>query len=256
MQFSVISFNIRFGLAADGTNGWTCRKDAVAALFDKYRPNFVGVQELNRFQTDFLLEILPEYDCVGIYEPAPDYWQDSAIFYRKTIECTGSQHFFLSETPSVRSRSWGSKWPRQCTMGRFTIGSNDLVCINTHFDFEEPAQFNSARLIWHKIRAECPDIPAVLMGDFNAEPQSKAYRWFTGKIDEGRSSTRPDFEETFKEPYPGSYHRFTGRPVAGLIDWILYRGRLRPKEPFVIEDSFDGLYPSDHFPVMACFEFV
>jgi endonuclease/exonuclease/phosphatase family metal-dependent hydrolase len=101
--------------------------------------------------------------------------------------------------------------------------------------------------------SQLQDIPAILAGDFNTEPDSKTYRWFTGQIDAGMN-LRPDFQETFKNPYPGTYHRFTGRPIVGLIDWILYRGAIRLKDCLVIEDSFDGLYPSDHFPVMASFE--
>ncbi len=253
MLLSVISFNIRFGLADDGPNGWEYRKQAVAGLFQKYRPDFIGAQEMNDFQTEFLREMLPEYNYVGVRKPAPDYWQNNVIFYRNSIDCLDWQHFFLSETPSVPSRSWGSKWPRQCTIGRFKLNSRQLVCIDTHFDFEEPAQYGSAQLIWQKIATQFQDIPAILMGDFNAKPDSKAYRWFTGRIDEGMD-TFPDFKETFRSPYPATYHRFTGKPIVGLIDWILYRGDLRLKECFVIEDSFDGVYPSDHFPVMAYFE--
>ena len=91
------------------------------------------------------------------------------------------------------------------------------------------------------------------MGDFNAEPDSKTYRWLTGQSDEA-VDTLPDLKETFKSPYPGTSHRFTGKQTTGLIDWILYRGDLRFKKCIVIEDSFDGIFPSDHFPLMAYFE--
>lgn len=254
MLLSVMSFNIRFGLADDGPNGWTYRKHAVAGLFRKYRPDFISVQEPNDFQTEFLREMLPEYNHIGVRKPAPDFWQNNVIFYRNSIDCLDEQHFFLSETPSVPSRSWGSQWPRQCTIGRFNLNSRELVCVNTHFDFEEPAQYQSAQLIWQKIVTQFSDYPAILMGDFNAEPDSKAYQWFTGQINEGMD-TLPDFKTTFKSPYPGTYHQFTGKPIVGLIDWILYRGEFRLKKCLVIEDSFDGLYPSDHFPIMAHFEF-
>lgn len=254
MLLSVISFNIRFGLADDGPNGWVHRKHAVAGLFQKYRSDFIGVQELNDFQTHFLQEILPEYSYIGVRTPAPDFWQNNVIFYRNSIKCLYSEHFFLSETPSVPSRSWGSKWPRQCTIGRFAMDSREMAFINTHFDFEEPAQYHSAQLIWKKVTAQLQDIPAVLMGDFNAKPDSKTYRWLTGQINE-KINTPPDFKETFKHPYPKTYHRFTGEPIVGLIDWILYRGELRPTKCMVIKDSFDNMYPSDHFPIMAHFEF-
>lgn len=253
MLFTVISFNIRFGLADDGMNKWTYRKHAVAELFNKYPADFICVQELNDFQTEFLVKLLPEYHHIGIHKPAPDFWQNNVIFYRNTIECMDKQHFFLSETPFQPSSSWGSRWPRQCTIGRYKTGSYELICINTHFDFKEPVQHKSAQLIWQTITTQFQDIPAILTGDFNAEPDSKTYRWLTGQFDEV-TNTLPDFKETFKSPYPGTFHRYTGKPITGLIDWILYRGDLRVKKYLAIEDSFDGIFPSDHFPVMAYFE--
>jgi endonuclease/exonuclease/phosphatase family metal-dependent hydrolase len=253
MLFSVISFNIRFGLADDGTNNWPYRKHAVAGLFHKYPADFICVQELNDFQTEFMYKLLPKYNSIGVHKGAPDFWQNNVIFYRNTIECIDKQHFFLSETPSQPSISWGSRWPRQCTIGRYKAGSGELICINTHFDFEEPAQHKSAQLIWQKISTQFQDTPVILSGDFNAEPDSKTYRWLTGEFDE-TADTLPDFKETFKKPYPGTFHRFTGKPITGLIDWILYRGDLRFKKCLVIKDSFDGMFPSDHFPLMAYFE--
>jgi endonuclease/exonuclease/phosphatase family metal-dependent hydrolase len=253
MLFTVISFNIRFGLADDGMNNWANRKHAVAELFNKYPADFICVQELNDFQTDFLVKLLPNYNHIGYHKPAPDYWQNNVIFYRNTIECIDKQHFFLSETPFQPSSSWGSRWPRQCTIGRYKAGFRDFICINTHFDFKEPVQHKSAQLIWQTITTQFQDIPAVLTGDFNAEPDSKTYKWFTGKFDKIASSL-PDFKETFISPYPGTFHRYTGKPLTGLIDWILYRGDLNFNKCIVIEDSFEGVFPSDHFPIMAYFE--
>ena len=254
MLFSVISFNIRFGLADDGMNQWAYRKHAVARLFQQYRADFISVQELNDFQIEFLNKLLPEYHYIGVHQPAPDFWQNNVIFYRNTIDCLEKQHFFLSDTPSQPSRSWGSKWPRQCTIGRYKLGSRELLCINTHFDFKEPAQRQSAQLIWHQITTRFhQDLPAILMGDFNAEPDSKTYKWLTGLPNEALD-TIPDFNETFKHPYPGTCHQFTGKPTTGLIDWILYRGDLKFKKCQVIADSFDGMFPSDHFPLMAYFQ--
>lgn len=37
------------------------------------------------------------------------------------------------------------------------------------------------------------------------------------------------------------------------IDWILYRGDLHVEYAQIVERSFDGVYPSDHFPLIAEF---
>jgi endonuclease/exonuclease/phosphatase family metal-dependent hydrolase len=51
---SVLTMNLRFGLAADGPNGWHHRKDCFPSFFEKYRKDFIGLQEANDFQTEFI----------------------------------------------------------------------------------------------------------------------------------------------------------------------------------------------------------
>ena len=50
-------------------------------------------------------------------------------------------------------------------------------------------------------------------------------------------------------------HDFTGKKTERHIDWILYRNGLSPVFEQVIQDSFNGLFPSDHYPVRAGFCF-
>ena len=110
----------------------------------------------------------------------------------------------------------------------------------------------AVRVIQRQLAAFSPEIPVILMGDFNATPESPCYRWLTGKEDNDEVSM--DFNETFTAPAPSTFHGFTGKPVAGHIDWILFRGPLRLKASRVLEGSVDGAYVSDHYPVEAIFE--
>jgi len=73
---SVLTLNLRFGLAADGPNGWRHRKDCFPSFLEKYRKDFIGLQEANDFQTDFISKILTDYNF---------YWQEKscAIFLAK-----------------------------------------------------------------------------------------------------------------------------------------------------------------------------
>jgi endonuclease/exonuclease/phosphatase family metal-dependent hydrolase len=110
----------------------------------------------------------------------------------------------------------------------------------------------AARLIKEQLSSYDNDIPTILMGDFNATPESSCYRWLTG--DEVDEVSGLDFSETFKMPYPSTLHRFTGKPAGGYIDWILYRGPVRLRGCDAVQEPVDGIYPSDHFPVTATFE--
>jgi endonuclease/exonuclease/phosphatase family metal-dependent hydrolase len=249
---SVLSLNLRFGLADDGLNAWEHRKASVVKLFREHSPDLIATQEANDFQIDFLAQNLSEYLYIGRRHPSPKFWQDNILFYRKTIVCKDELHLFLSETPHVPSRSFGSRFPRQATLGLFHVNDQPLICINTHFDFENPAQMGAARLIKEQLASYDNDIPTILMGDFNATPESLCYRWLTG--DDVDEESGLNFSETFKMPYPSTLHRFTGKPAGGYIDWILYRGPIRLRGCDTVQEPVDGVYPSDHFPVTAVFE--
>ena len=251
-ELSVLSLNLRFGLADDGPNGWEYRKESVVKLFRREHPDFIATQEANHFQLDFLVDNLPDYGHIGRRIPAPEFWQDNILFYRKPIVCNQQLHFFLSETPFIPSRSFGSEFPRQGTLGHFRIDNRALICVDTHFDFETPAQMGAARVLKAQLASFPNDIPVILVGDFNATPDSQSYQWFTGKEVHGENGL--NFKETFKKPYPSTFHRFTGEPAGGHIDWILYRGPLHLKTCQVLQEPLDGTHPSDHFPVKAIFE--
>lgn len=254
-RFSVLTLNLRFGLAEDGPNSWRFRQKAFPEFFDRYRSDFLCLQEANDFQIDYFSQILPEYDYIGKRHPAPAFWQNNVIFYKNDWKCNERQHFYLSSTPTIPSRSAKSRWPRQCTLGLFAKGNFRLICVNTHFDFDVSVRIESARLILQRIFCFPDDIPAVLLGDFNASPADPCYRILTGK-EQGSPADRPYFSNVFKKPYPGTFHGFSGKNQGEHIDWILYRPGIVQESCTVVRDTFKGIYLSDHFPLSAVFRWV
>ena len=246
--FSAMTLNLRFGLAEDGPNDWVHRKAGYPHLFRAHSPDFIGMQEVNPFQLLFLDGLLADYDFIGRREDAPPGWQDNPIFYRKGWRCVFRHRFFLSHTPDVPSRLSGSKWPRQCVMGIFERGGKTLAVVNTHMDFAADVQEESAHIILRMLREKGIRPPTILLGDFNAQPHSPGYRVFTAP-----DSCDPPFRDVFEDDYSFTFHDFTGEDSGGHIDWMLYRGGIEAVEKKIIRERFEGLYPSDHFPVMASF---
>lgn len=247
--------NLRFGLAEDGQNGWVHRKKGYPSFVSQYPADFYSFQEANDFQVSYIEGLLQDYSHIGMRTPAPPTWQSNVIFFSSRWECVASQHFYLSPTPSVPSRFEGSEWPRQCTLGIFQSEGRFLVCINTHFDFSTDVQEKSARVILEALETLQISAPVVLMGDFNADPFSPCYRIFTQTDLLGMPSVEP-FQDAFEQPFPGSFHGFTGRSTGDHIDWILYQGNLELTHRYVIEDKFSGQFLSDHFPLQAYFKFI
>lgn len=241
----VMSLNLRFGLADDGPNRWSQRTGAVEALLNKWPCDFYAFQEANDFQIEFLTQCLPDHDHIGQRIPAPDYWQSNVIFFNRQWRCLRNRHFYLSRTPDRPSKDDDSRWPRQCTIGMFERHTHRLIGINTHFDFEATVQKRSARLIIERLNQMGNGWPALLMGDFNASPDSDCAAVF-GAPETGR------FRHLFEPPYIATHHGFSGQVRnAPAIDWIMYRGDLEKKSAGVITQSFEGMFPSDHFPIVA-----
>jgi len=252
---SVFTLNLRFGLADDGPNSWEFRKKGFPILLNEFLSDFMAFQEVNDFQGDFLKTILIGYHNIGKRKPSPRFWQNNLIFYKESWHCVKWEHFYLSATPDIPSRSPKSQWPRQCTIGLFKRNDRQLLMINTHFDFDEQIQVESASYIMERLLKFPLDIPAILVGDFNCKPSQPCHKVFTGDNQDivNTSATRY-FKPVFNKPYPGTHHGFSGRAGENQIDWIMYRGNLKPVKWGVIRDKFAGFYPSDHFPLYAVFE--
>ena len=251
LRFSLMTVNVRFGLADTGTHSWNNRKNAFASLLNDWHADFIAMQEVNDFQAAYFKSLLPDYGVIGERIPAPSFWQNVLIFYHRDWQCQKHQRFFLSHAPDIPSRMVESRWPRQCVMGRFNKDGFQVTCINTHFDFAEQVQQQSARIILDRLADFSPDDnPQFLTGDFNAGPESACHRIFTEAA--GRSAE--PFRDVFQNDVSGTFHKFTGRAVSDRVDWILWRQGARLKDKRIITDQFDGIYPSDHFPVYAAFD--
>jgi len=251
---SVLSLNLRFGLADDGPNSWQYRKNSYPFLLKSYCADFFGFQEVNNFQLDFLKKILNEYNFIGERQSAPSFWQNNIIFYHRKWECVYQDHFYLSPTPTIPSRFRKSRWPRQCTIGVFKNIDSELIIANTHFDFDTSVQTQSAALIMQRLSEISSVIPTILMGDFNTTPHSPSYKIFTGQKNDHRNKGSEYFKNVFKNPFPGTFHGFKDDKTGDHIDWILYRGGLIPEKSKIIRGKIKGFYPSDHFPLFAVFK--
>ena len=245
-NYSVMTMNLRFGLADDGDNSWQDRKHLCAELLKRYPSSFLGIQESNHFQTRFLMRNLWDHHFIGWHNPSKERWQSNLIFYHNTWECLKSKHYFLTATPDVESKIKGSKWPRQCVIGLFQNTSHRIIIANTHFDFAESVQEKSAALVIRFLSEFPKDCPVVITGDFNSNPGSKAHIVFQTN----------GFAEAFDNQHSTTSHRFTGKETLDHIDWILYRGNIKLIQKKIIMDSFSGRYPSDHYPVMAVFSII
>ena len=116
-QITVMSYNIRYGTAKDGTNSWEFRYPASAMMLDDQKPDVVGLQEALSFQVNYLKEYPGYYKGVGVgREDGKKEGEQMAILYnKKTIKLLKWGTFWLSETPDEPSVGWDASQKRSAT---------------------------------------------------------------------------------------------------------------------------------------------
>ena len=62
-----------------------------------------------------------------------------------------------------------------------------------------------------------------------------------------------DFFENKKRKLLSTFHSFTGIPKekSGVIEYILVGGNISITDIRLHQNDVDGVYPSDHFPIVA-----
>lgn len=255
----VMSYNIRLDVESDGENKWDMRKEKLASLMSYYAADFIGGQEIQHHQLQYLLTQLSSYTYIGVgRDDGKQAGEYSCIFYKKErFDLLQEGTFWLSQTPDTVSKGWDAACNRVCTYGLFTERSTGKKCwvFNTHLDhMGKTARLESAKLILSKIRTlnEKLSLPVILTGDLNCTIEDEPIRWISKDLNNSRQIS--------KEPAYGPIATFNGFrfheiPQNGIDYIFLSRSpQIKCLRYATITDSYDCKYPSDHFPVIATIE--
>jgi endonuclease/exonuclease/phosphatase family metal-dependent hydrolase len=265
-----MSFNVR-GSFRDRLkpNAWRNRAALNVATIERCAPDLIGLQECQRGNLKAYRKNLPRYTQVRGPRYGNTIHPDSnAILYDPNrLELSDSGGFWLSETPERRSGSWETRVVRSANWALFRVLETELslLHLNTHLDHKSGlARREGSKLIIERaaeLSDRRSDVPAIVVtGDFNSRPGSPTYRNFAeaGFADTYLAAGNEDTEDA------NTFHSFEGtrfrdaHPERGprRLDWILLkdpRNRLRTESHRILRDGdeISGLYPSDHYPVLA-----
>jgi endonuclease/exonuclease/phosphatase family metal-dependent hydrolase len=265
-----MSFNVR-GSFRDNLkrNAWRNRAALNVATIERAAPVLIGLQECQRGNLKAYRKNLPRYALVRgpRYGNAVHRDHNAILFDPKSLDLLDSGGFYLSETPEKRSRSWGARVARSANWALFGVVGTalPLLHLNTHLDHKSGlARREGSRLIVERVtelsnlRADAPAI--VVTGDFNSRPGNPTYENFAaaGFADTFLAAGNEDAQNA------NTFHAFQGprfrdaHPKRGprRIDWILLkdpRNRIRTESHRIVRngDESSGLYPSDHYPILA-----
>jgi endonuclease/exonuclease/phosphatase family metal-dependent hydrolase len=265
----VMSYNLKFA-SPKFKPSWSVRRNWQVDMINQYSPDIIGTQEGLKEQIDFLMDKLTEYVVVGERRKSGDDDEHMAIFFRRDkFRLREMGTFQLSETPEILG-SGPAINPRIVTWVRLAIinrpadgksspypedyrghweNTQELYVFNTHFFTARSgynlAKLNSAKLIMERINALnrfgewTKDRPVFLVGDFNARPGGEVHKTFVG---DGKT-------------YNSLLLKDSAQPGQG-IDWILYKGNVKVLGYEKVDYNINGVYPSDHKPVLVEFQFI
>ncbi len=252
-QISVMSYNIKYANENDGENSWSHRKDHLTNQIKFYEPDIFGVQEAVLEQLEHFEQNIQAYKYVGVgRDDGKEKGEFSAIFYKKdAFELLEEDTFWLSETPREPSKGWDAAYPRVCTLALFQKkdSGEKFYVFNTHFDHVgEKARAQSVKLIMKEInRINDENLPVVLMGDLNLEPETEPIQFLSGQLNDSKAVA----EKVVFGP-EGTFNGYNfNEPVTRRIDYIFTTDDFQVLKYAVLSDSKDLKYPSDHLPVMV-----
>ena len=250
-DLKVMSYNIRMGVAKDGTNSWEYRYPATALMLQDQMPDVFGVQEAFEFQIRFIEDNFADYDSVGVgRDNGKSEGEFMSIFWnKKTVKMVKWGTFWLSETPEKPSKGWDAACKRTATWALMKDKNTGKMFyfVNTHLDHKgKEAQRKGLDLIVSRIDEINPKgYPMVLTGDFNIKPDNVALVGLEEKMQSARKiATKTDNNPTFNG---------WGKAKSDMvIDYVYVSGFSACPEYHTVNEKYgQWKYISDHYPVYA-----
>ncbi len=256
----VMTFNIRYGTADDGPDGWAHRRQMVLDRLAWHGADVVGLQEAVDFQIAEIQRGLTGYALLTAgRDDGKQAGEHCSILYRRDrFRLADSGTFWFSNSPWVPgSMHWGNRIPRICTWVHLIERDTGrgLYVYNLHLDHRsQPSRFKSAELLARIVAQRDPRDPVVVMGDFNMGLDNAAMLYLRRL---GYPNAPLELLDTWRLLYPDKPDRRTYHGFGGGIDGVKIDHILIEPDTVVLDAQIDrfandqGRYPSDHYPVTA-----
>ena len=259
-RLNVWSYNMLFDynwVAKSPDQTWCQRMPHLMEAIRQHRPDIIGTQELQTFQVRGVVA-MSGYGWVGVSMKGnrEGLWaENAAIFYnRDRLEVVDEGNFWFSETPNTpRTYSWGMKYCRMCTWGKFRDRQTGHIfaLLNSHFYVDadkEEARKHAARLVLSKAKEFLQEgIPVICTGDLNATIDNESVQILL------QDGTLKDTYALARHPRgpQGSFHGFGKYPEPKKrIDHVLVSSAFRVKDYEIIDEQLrTRQWQSDHLPV-------
>jgi endonuclease/exonuclease/phosphatase family metal-dependent hydrolase len=254
----VMSFNIRYDNPRDSLNAWPNRKEMAVEAIISNGIDIVGMQEVLLHQHEFLEEKLTEYDnyAIGRNDGKTGGEMGSIFYLRNRFELIDKSTFWLSENPdSIGSIGWDAVLPRIVSWVKLKEMESEQVFyfFNTHFSHvSNEARLNSAKLLVSQVVNIAGSSPVIITGDFNCTYNSEPYAVITST--QNGLPTLYDTHYISQTDHTGGLNSINGfgrSEKDAIIDYIFCNSSFDVLTHSILTINKDGIYISDHYPVVA-----
>ncbi len=243
-----VSLNLRTARTPEQHNQ-SVREPRIAAYLARCRPATLGVQECTPFWRERLDAVLPHLTRVQAPHPDPNGFKNFLYYDAEQVTLLEAGVFWLSRTPGIVSRDFGSRYFISCGWGLFeTREGVRYVHMNTHLDYtnEDTRLAECGVLLPHAQVLAQRGYPIFLTGDFNAGPDSQTHARMLadGLFRDFRAAvpapalpwTFNKYEREDRDPDPADFL---------IIDYGFYTKGILP-QALTVTDREAGGYLSDH----------
>ena len=171
-----------------------------------------------------------------------DKERNPVLFKKDRFSLLSSHTYWLGPDIMSPSKFEGSVFKRIFTSVKLkdTKNNKKIQAISTHFDYLKPeVREQQAEVLASYLKKQKG--PLALAGDFNGEPTEKGYSLIANEL--------TDLSVKFHETHI-TYHAYD-KFEHEKIDYIFLSKDINAKEFKLIKDKYEGVPPSDHYPLFA-----
>ena len=269
-EIMLMSSNVRYASARDkssnpdtGDRDWTNRRSAYYTMLNTLEPDIIGLQEAEQEQVVDIKNNCPSYSHVGYGRKSgkditsqlsffKKHGESTTILYRTDKFVKHSEGWFChSNTPDKADTYFPGTEDEQPRISTWVILTHKdtgmkFFYLNTHTClYDEPMQ-KEIRLIKDKVsELNTENLPVILSGDWNLVEDDSWMNPITSTYLSARK-TAPVTDNCY------TYHWWESTSDKKQIDHIYYLG-LDCTKFQTVNQKWDGLYISDHYPVYSKF---
>lgn len=274
IDITLMSSNVRFASARSksdnpdtGDRDWTNRRSAYYTMLNTLKPDIVGLQEAEQEQVLDIKNNCPGYSHVGYGRESGkditssfsaweqllgnDHGESTTILYKTDKFTKHSDGWFChSNTPNKADTYFPISTDKQPRISTWVILTHKdtgrkFFYLNTHTTIDDSRELEIELIKKQVEKLNAEKLPVILSGDWNLVEDDS---WME-PITDNYLSARKTAQVT-DDCY--TYHWWESTDDKKQIDHIYYLG-LECFEFRTVNQKWDGLYISDHYPIYAKF---